>query len=67
MFKELMYASIAEQPWCENASSAESKLISELSITSILQARQLLEQEYNSLISMGTERRPDEVSMLICL
>uniref|UniRef100_A0A665TEY0 PTPRF interacting protein alpha 3 n=1 Tax=Echeneis naucrates TaxID=173247 RepID=A0A665TEY0_ECHNA len=24
------------------------------------QARQLLEQEYNSLISMGTERRPDE-------
>ncbi|TNN24271.1 Liprin-alpha-3 [Liparis tanakae] len=25
-----------------------------------LQARQLLEQEYNSLISMGTERRPDE-------
>lgn len=61
MFKELMYASIAEQPWSENAS------ISKLSITSILQARQLLEQEYNSLISMGTERRPDEVSMLICL
>lgn len=26
-----------------------------------LQARQLLEKEYNSLISMGTERRPDEV------
>ncbi|KAE8282816.1 Protein tyrosine phosphatase receptor type f polypeptide-interacting protein alpha-3 [Larimichthys crocea] len=25
------------------------------------QARQLLEQEYNSLISMGTERRPDEL------
>ncbi|XP_034448812.1 liprin-alpha-3 isoform X2 [Hippoglossus hippoglossus] len=25
-----------------------------------IQARQLLEQEYNSLISMGTERRPDE-------
>ncbi|XP_062311073.1 liprin-alpha-3-like [Osmerus eperlanus] len=24
------------------------------------QARQLLEQEYNSLISLGTERRPDE-------
>ncbi|XP_027898035.1 liprin-alpha-3 isoform X2 [Xiphophorus couchianus] len=24
------------------------------------QARQILEQEYNSLISMGTERRPDE-------
>ncbi|XP_007562176.1 PREDICTED: liprin-alpha-3-like isoform X1 [Poecilia mexicana] len=24
------------------------------------QARQVLEQEYNSLISMGTERRPDE-------
>lgn len=36
-----------------------------LYITSFLQARQLLEQEYNSLISMGTERRPDEVSMLI--
>lgn len=26
-----------------------------------LQARQLLEKEYNALISMGTERRPDEV------
>uniref|UniRef100_A0A4W5R138 PTPRF interacting protein alpha 3 n=1 Tax=Hucho hucho TaxID=62062 RepID=A0A4W5R138_9TELE len=25
-----------------------------------IQARQLLEKEYNSLISMGTERRPDE-------
>ncbi|XP_062264939.1 liprin-alpha-3 isoform X1 [Platichthys flesus] len=25
-----------------------------------IQARQLLEQEYNSLLSMGTERRPDE-------
>ncbi|MEQ2211890.1 hypothetical protein XENOCAPTIV_019590, partial [Xenoophorus captivus] len=25
------------------------------------QARQLLEKEYNALISMGTERRPDEV------
>ncbi|KAF3699811.1 Protein tyrosine phosphatase receptor type f polypeptide-interacting protein alpha-3 [Channa argus] len=31
------------------------------------QARQLLEQEYNTLISMGTERRPDEVGMLISL
>lgn len=49
---------------CPENTSNESKLISELHITPLLQARQLLEQEYNSLISMGTERRPDEVSML---
>lgn len=29
-----------------------------------IQARQLLEKEYNSLIAMGTERRPDEVSTM---
>uniref|UniRef100_A0A8D0CX09 PTPRF interacting protein alpha 3 n=1 Tax=Sander lucioperca TaxID=283035 RepID=A0A8D0CX09_SANLU len=34
-------------------------LISRLIIYTII-ARQLLEQEYNSLISMGTERRPEE-------
>uniref|UniRef100_A0A671XE64 PTPRF interacting protein alpha 3 n=1 Tax=Sparus aurata TaxID=8175 RepID=A0A671XE64_SPAAU len=34
--------------------------LKQLDITSLSQARQLLEQEYNSLISMGTERRPDE-------
>lgn len=34
-------------------------------LVSVPQARQLLEQEYNSLISMATERRPDEVSALM--
>lgn len=49
----------------KNVSSAEFKLILKLNIIFLLQARQLLEQEYNSLISMGTERRPDEVWVLI--
>lgn len=39
----------------------KSELIKKCTSSS-LQARQVLEQEYNSLISMGTERRPDEVS-----
>lgn len=37
-------------------------LLSLKKIDLVLQARQLLEKEYNALISMGTERRPDEVS-----
>ncbi|MGH0158089.1 UNVERIFIED_CONTAM: hypothetical protein FKN15_034792 [Acipenser sinensis] len=34
-------------------------------VVSWLEARQLLEKEYNGLIAMGTERRPDEARQLL--
>lgn len=46
----------------EGLPEADPDIWTLLYFSPLSQARQLLEKEYNSLITMGTERRPDEVS-----